>query len=43
MHLRVLCEHGDCNTVLHVGLLCGVTPVQWSCFLRTLALCGCGA
>lgn len=43
MHLTVLYEHGDCNPVLRMGLLCGVPPVQWGCFLSTSALCGCGA
>lgn len=43
MHLTVLYEHGDCNPVLHMVLLCGVPPVQWGCFLSTSALCGCGA
>lgn len=38
MHLRVVYEHGDCNSVLHMGLLCGVPPVQWSCVSLALWL-----
>lgn len=38
MYLKVLYEHGDCNLVLRMGLLCGVFPVQWSVIFLTLWL-----
>lgn len=43
MHIRVLYEHGDCNPMLYMGLLCGVPPLQRGCLISTLALRGCGA